>query len=41
VHALFADDSYAELLALSERVISTDTIPHPSNALSVAGLIAK
>ena len=40
VHALFADDSYAELLTLSERVVSTDTIPHASNAVSVAELIA-
>lgn len=41
VHGLFADDSYAGLQALCERVISTDTIPHPSNALSVAGLISE
>jgi ribose-phosphate pyrophosphokinase len=40
VHALFADDSYAELLSLSERVLSTDTIPHPSNAVSVGALLA-
>ena len=40
VHALFADQSYTELLALSDRVISTDTIPHASNAISVAGLLA-
>lgn len=40
VHALFADESYAELNALAERVISTDTIAHPSNAVSVADLIA-
>jgi ribose-phosphate pyrophosphokinase len=40
VHALFADESYVELKALAERVVSTDTIPHPSNALSVVGLIA-
>jgi ribose-phosphate pyrophosphokinase len=40
VHALFADASYAELAALSERVLSTDTVPHPSNAIGVAGLLA-
>lgn len=40
VHPLFAEESYAELLALSERIVSTDTIPHVSNAVSVVGLLA-
>lgn len=39
VHALFADQSYAELLSLCERVVSTDTVPHASNAISVAALL--
>jgi len=39
VHALFADQSYTELGALAEQIISTDTIPHPSNAVSVVDLI--
>ncbi len=39
VHALFADDSYDRLLGLSEAVVSTDTIVHASNAVSVVGLI--
>jgi ribose-phosphate pyrophosphokinase len=39
VHALFAEQSYAELSALAEAVVSTDTVPHPSNAVSVAGLL--
>lgn len=39
VHALFAEDSYAELLELSERVLSTDTIPHLSNGASVVALL--
>jgi ribose-phosphate pyrophosphokinase len=39
VHALFADQSYAELLSLCERVVSTDTVPHASNAISVAPLL--
>ena len=39
VHALFAEQSYAELLALSERIVSTDTIPHASNAISVTELL--
>lgn len=41
VHALFADDSYAELSASAARVVSADTVPHVSNAISVAGLIAE
>jgi ribose-phosphate pyrophosphokinase len=41
VHPLFADDAYAELSALASRVVSTDTVPHPSNAISVAGLLAE
>lgn len=40
VHALFADNSYAQLTSLSDRVITTDTVPHPSNAVSVVELIA-
>ena len=39
VHGLFAGDSYAALQALTERVVSTDTVPHPSNAISIAGLL--
>ena len=41
VHALFADDSYADLCDLSERVLSTDTIPHLSNAVSVVDLLGR
>ncbi len=40
IHALFADDSYAELSALARDVVTTDTVPHPSNAVSVAALVA-
>jgi ribose-phosphate pyrophosphokinase len=40
VHALFADASYAELMLLSEGVVSTDTVPHPSNGISVVDIIA-
>jgi ribose-phosphate pyrophosphokinase len=40
VHALFAEASYAELSGLAEQVVSTDTIAHASNAISVADLIA-
>jgi ribose-phosphate pyrophosphokinase len=40
VHALFAGDAYAELARVAQRVVTTDTVPHPSNAIGVAPLIA-
>jgi ribose-phosphate pyrophosphokinase len=40
VHALLADDAFAELSQLAERIVSTDTVAHRSNAISVAGLLA-
>jgi ribose-phosphate pyrophosphokinase len=41
VHPIFAGDAYAGLSAIAARIISTDTAPHPSNAISVAPLIAR
>lgn len=41
VHALFADNAYAQLLERFERVISTDTVVHPSNAIGIAALLAE
>lgn len=42
IHPVFAQDAYAQLLAAGvDRVVSTDSIPHPSNAISIAGLLAK
>lgn len=40
VHALFAEGAYAELERNAARVITTNTVPHPSNAISVAQLLA-
>lgn len=41
-HAVFAGDAFAQLHAAgAARVVSTDTIAHPSNAISVAGLLAE
>lgn len=40
VHALFAENSYEVLAELTERIVSTDTVAHRSNAISVAGLLA-
>lgn len=39
VHGVFAEDSYAQLQALSTRIVSCDSIPHPSNAIGLAPLI--
>ncbi len=42
IHPVFAQDAYAQLLAAgAERVVSTDSIPHPSNAISIASLLAE
>ena len=42
VHALFAGSAYDELLAAGAKaVLSCDTVPHPSNAISVAAPLAK
>lgn len=40
VHGIFADDSYQRLQALAERIVSTDSVPHDSNAIELAPLIA-
>jgi ribose-phosphate pyrophosphokinase len=41
IHAVFAGDSYDQLLnAGAARVVSTDSIPHLSNDMSIAGLLA-
>lgn len=40
-HAVFSDDAHGNLLAAgAQRVVSTDTIPHPTNAISVAPFLA-
>jgi ribose-phosphate pyrophosphokinase len=42
IHAVFADTAYEDVLAAgAERVVSTDSIPHPSNAISVAPALAE
>jgi ribose-phosphate pyrophosphokinase len=41
-HAVFADDAHERLLAAgAAQVASTDTIPHASNAIGVADLLAQ
>lgn len=41
IHAVFSGSSYEQLLAGgAAQVVSTDSITHPSNAISIAGLLA-
>jgi len=41
VHALFAGNSYSALLrAGAKRVVTTNTIAHPSNSIDVSGHVA-
>lgn len=40
VHGVFAEDSYERLKALADRIVSSDSIPHESNAIRLAPLIA-
>ena len=40
VHALFAEDAWTLLTPLFARITSTDTVPHPSNRIGLASLIA-
>ncbi len=39
VHGLFAEEAYAELSSLAARIVSTDAVPHASNAMSLADII--
>jgi ribose-phosphate pyrophosphokinase len=40
VHAVFAGDAFAEVSAVMARTVSTDTLAHASNAITVTSLIA-
>ncbi|HEX7946002.1 MAG TPA: ribose-phosphate pyrophosphokinase [Phenylobacterium sp.] len=40
VHPLFAGDALERLSQVSERVVSTDTIEHPTNGISIVSLVA-
>lgn len=41
IHAVFAQDAYEQLLAAgAARVVSTDSVTHPSNTISIAELLA-
>ena len=42
IHAVFSEDAYQQVLAAGvARVVSTDSINHPSNAISIAALMAQ
>jgi len=42
VHGLFAGNAYPELLAAAAgQIVTTDTIPHKSNAINISGLLAE
>ncbi|WP_020406933.1 ribose-phosphate pyrophosphokinase [Hahella ganghwensis] len=42
VHALFADDAWQAMQqAPIERIVSCNTIPHPSNAIDITGVMLK
>jgi len=41
IHAVFAGDAEAELRAAgAARIVTTDTIPHPSNGISIVDPVA-
>ncbi|MGE0853741.1 MAG: ribose-phosphate pyrophosphokinase [Hyphomicrobiaceae bacterium] len=40
VHGIFAGDSFERLTPLCGRIVSTDAVSHPSNAIGLAPLIA-
>ncbi len=41
VHPLFANDAFVKLSHLSAMIASTDTVPHASNKIAVASLLAQ
>lgn len=41
VHAIFAGEAFSQLEATAARIVSTDTLAHASNAITVASLIAE
>ncbi|WP_071796139.1 phosphoribosyltransferase family protein [Natronohydrobacter thiooxidans] len=41
VCALFAGDALARIQSVATRVVSCDNVPHPSNAIPLAPLVAR
>lgn len=40
VHGIFSEDSFARLQAVTQKIVSTDSVPHASNEIALAPLIA-
>lgn len=41
IHGIFASSAYSDLVAAgAQRIVTTDTVPHPSNAIRTGGAIA-
>lgn len=41
VHGIFAEDSFQRLAPLCDRIVSSDSVPHESNAVALAPMIAR
>lgn len=41
IHGVFAGDSYRQLADLSSRIVTTDAVPHPTNAVGLAPIVAE
>src|SRR3546814_4771739 len=41
IHGIFAEDSYERLATLSSRIVSSDAVPHPTNAIGLVPLVAE
>jgi ribose-phosphate pyrophosphokinase len=41
VHAIFGGDAFERVTAVARRVVSTDSVPHPSNTMTLARLIGE
>jgi ribose-phosphate pyrophosphokinase len=40
VHGIFSEDSFARLRAVTQNIVSTDSVPHASNGIPLAPLLA-
>lgn len=40
VHGLFVDDSHKRIAELATRIVSSDSVPHASNAITLAPIVA-
>jgi ribose-phosphate pyrophosphokinase len=41
VHALLSEEGYGRLKAIASAVVTTNAVPHPSNAIDLAPLIGQ